>query len=267
MTARSFGAELKRLLKPKGALGAAQEAVPRSPTFIDLEIGGAVQRVALKRTAQARRFTLRVSAARRNVVLTMPKHGSLVAAKAFARRHAAWIAEKLDVVVPRVPFAPEAAIPLRGRNHRAVHRPGLRCRVWVEDSIEGSEPWLCVSGPESKFAATLGRFLHAEARRDLTEAAGRHAVAAGKIVRGLTLRDTRSRWGSCSARGTVNFSWRLILAPPFVLDYLAAHEVAHLVHMNHSAAFWAVARQLAPRIDEAEAWLKQHGASLHYYGP
>ena len=267
MTGRSFGAELRRRLTPKGAAKAVKAAVHRLPTFIDLEIRGAVQRVALKRTAQARRFTLRVSAARHNVVLTMPKHGSFTAAEAFARRHAAWIAEKLDVVVPRVPFAPGAIIPLRGCHHRAEQRPGLLCQVWVEESIAGAEPRLCISGPESKFAATLGRFLHAEAKRDLTEAAGRHATAAGKVVRGLTLRDTRSRWGSCTASGTVNFSWRLILAPPFVLDYLAAHEVAHLVHMNHSAAFWAVARRLAPRIDEAEAWLKQHGASLHFYGP
>lgn len=85
-------------------------------------------------------------------------------------------------------------------------------------------------------------------------------------MRGITLRDTRSRWGSCTARGTLNFSWRLILAPSFVLDYLAAHEVAHLVHLDHSPAFWAVVRRLFSDIETAEAWLKQHGASLHRYG-
>lgn len=258
------GKDPKSRPRPQAGRRAAQAG--SRIAFIELHVGGAVQRVTLKRTAQARRFTLRVSAARRVVVLTMPSHGSLPAARAFAQRHAGWIAEKLDVLVPRVPFAAEAAIPLRGRPHRVVSRPGLRCRVWVEDGIGNDEPLLCVSAPESKFAATLGRFLHAEAKRDLTEAAARHAAAAGKPIRRLTLRDTRSRWGSCSAQGTINFSWRLIFAPPFVLDYLAAHEVAHLVHMNHSAAFWAVARRLAPRIDEAEAWLKQHGASLHTYG-
>ncbi|MDX7950682.1 M48 family metallopeptidase, partial [Lichenihabitans sp. Uapishka_5] len=105
-----------------------------------------------------------------------------------------------------------------------------------------------------------------EARRALVEATDRHAARVKRPVAGLTLRDTRSRWGSCTARGRLNFSWRLILAPPGVLDYLAAHEVAHLVHMNHSDRFWALARELAPQIDEAEAWLRQHGAKLHHYG-
>ena len=82
----------------------------------------------------------------------------------------------------------------------------------------------------------------------------------------VTLRDTTSRWGSCTAQGALNFSWRLIMAPPFVLDYLAAHEVAHLVHHDHSARFWTLTRRLAPETDRAEAWLRAQGASLHRYG-
>ena len=80
------------------------------------------------------------------------------------------------------------------------------------------------------------------------------------------MRDTKSRWGSCSASGCLNFSWRLILAPPFVLDYLAAHEVAHLKEMNHSRRYWATLRKLCPHTDEAERWLKRHGTELHKYG-
>ncbi len=178
-------------------------------------------------------------------------------------RHADWIAEKLAALPAAVPFAPGQTIPFRGRQHQLVTRPGLRSCVTVEEGADGSR--LCVSGP-SAFSATLMRFLRAQAKADLLAAAERHAAGAGKTIRGLTLRDTRSRWGSCSSRGSLSFSWRLILAPPFVLDYLAAHEAAHLVHMNHSAAFWTLVRRLYPEIEAAEAWLKQSGASLHRYG-
>jgi len=105
-----------------------------------------------------------------------------------------------------------------------------------------------------------------EAKRDLAAAVKRHTDALGIPARSITVRDTRSRWGSCSAQGSLNFSWRLVLAPPFVLDYLAAHEVAHLKEMNHSPQFWRVAHALCPRLEEAERWLKRNGADLHRYG-
>jgi predicted metal-dependent hydrolase len=109
-------------------------------------------------------------------------------------------------------------------------------------------------------------FLEREAKRDLQAAVARHTAALGIPARRITVRDTRSRWGSCSAKGYLNFSWRLILAPPFVLDYLAAHEVAHLKEMNHSPRFWREVHALCPRTEEAERWLKRHGTDLHRYG-
>ena len=235
-----------------------------APAFIDVEHDGTVHRVALKRVATARRFTLRVRAARRDVVLTLPLRGSSAAARVFAVRHAGWIAERLSALAPGIAFEPGTEIPLRGCLHRLVHRPGLRKRVWSEGD---DQPILCVSGPLGQFPDAVRRFLQREARADLLGATSRYAALAGKPIRSVTLRDTRSRWGSCTARGTLNFSWRLILAPPFVLDYLAAHEVAHLVHMNHSAAFWRVVRELVPTYETAEHWLKQHGPTLHRYGP
>ena len=112
----------------------------------------------------------------------------------------------------------------------------------------------------ARFSVDAAHFLRDAGRDGAASAVERHAASAGKRAAGLVLRDTRSRWGSCSARGTLNFSWRLILAPPFVLDYLAAHEVAHLVHMNHSAAFWVGAAACSD-IADSGAWLKQNGAS------
>lgn len=236
------------------------------PGFVDIEHGGVCHRIILKRVATARRFTLRVRAARGDVVLTMPSSGSAQAARAFALRHAGWVTERIGRLRRPVPFAPGSDIPLRGVVHRLVHRPGLRRRLWVERTEGDPSPLLCVSGPASAFAPAVQRYLLEQARHDLSEAAMRYAGLVRRRIRSITLRDTKSRWGSCTARGSLNFSWRLILAPPLVLDYLAAHEVAHLVHLNHSDAFWTLTHQLAPSSNEAEQWLKNHGADLHYYG-
>jgi predicted metal-dependent hydrolase len=109
-------------------------------------------------------------------------------------------------------------------------------------------------------------WLKREARRDLEAAVARHVAALGKQPFALRVGDAKSRWGSCSARRVLTFSWRLILAPPHVLDYLAAHEVAHLAEMNHGARFWALVRQLDPKHEAARTWLKRHGGDLHAVG-
>ena len=166
----------------------------------------------------------------------------------------------------RVPIRPGATVPLRGVEHRIVLDPKALRRVQPGHD-PGGVPVLRVSPRAPDPEAALLQFLAAEAKANLAAAVARHAAAVGRPVARITLRDTRSRWGSCSSRGALNFSWRLILAPPPVLDYLAAHEVAHLVHMDHSEDFWRVTRRLAPHTDEAEAWLKRHGPGLHRYGP
>ncbi len=236
-------------------------------TSFEIEHDGVRHRIHLKRVATARRYTLRVRMARGDVVLTMPLRGSSQAARDFALRHAEWVARRVGQLQKPVAFAPGAVIPFRGMPHRLVVSPGLRRRAWIAPGeADGTEPRLCVSGPASAFADSVSRFLREEARRALVEAAERYATRVDRRVAAVTLRDTKSRWGSCTARGRLNFSWRLILAPPGVLDYLAAHEVAHLVHMNHSDHFWRLTRELAPQIEEAEAWLRKNGAKLHHYG-
>jgi len=109
-------------------------------------------------------------------------------------------------------------------------------------------------------------FLKREAGKDIEAAVKRYAKAIGATPKRIAVRDTVSRWGSCSSTGGLSFSWRLILAPPFVLDYLAAHEVAHLIHLNHSPRYWTLLRRACPDTDRAENWLKVHGASLHRFG-
>lgn len=244
-------------------------ASPSAPPTIEIVHAGQRYRVTVKRVGTARRFTLRVRAATLDAVLTMPAGGSLRAARAFAERHAEWIGQRLDHLPRRIPLLAGSAIPLRGEEIAIVSRPSLRAAAWLDTRPlpeGGAETVLCVTGnPEQQRRRVLD-FLRREARRDLEAAVARHSVKVGRSAKSLTLRDTRSRWGSCTAQGALNFSWRLIMAPVYVLDYLAAHEVAHLVHLNHSAAYWAVAEQLAPDLAKAEAWLKAHGASLHWYG-
>jgi len=231
---------------------------------VDISHGADVYRIALKRLASSRRFTLRVRVATRDVVLTMPERSSLQSAREFAERHAAWIGVRLARLPKPVTFEPRSIAPLRGVDHRIVHCPGARGVVWVDADEKG--PTLCVSGERAHVARRVADFLKKQARKDIERAVARHTRTLGLAARSVTLRDTTSRWGSCSSTGGLNFSWRLILAPPYVLDYLAAHEVAHFVHMNHSPAFWRVARRLFPETDKAEAWLKTHGANLHRYG-
>lgn len=240
-------------------------------TYLEVSHGGETYRVMLKRITSARRFTLRVRAATRDVVLTMPPRGTISSARSFVERYAAWIGVRLQRLPEPLPFGPGGTVPVRGVLHRIAHRPGLRGTVWLEPSrketSEGALPLLCVCGEAPHVARRVQDFLMREARRDIEEAALRHAAKIGVAPRRITLRDTTSRWGSCSSTGSLNFSWRLIMAPSFVLDYLAAHEVAHLLHMNHSPSFWKVVGKLSIHVDRAEAWLKTHGAGLLRYGP
>ena len=236
------------------------------PTVLEVIHAGVAYRVAVKRIGTARRFTLRVRAATRDAVLTMPARASIATALSFAERHAEWIGTRLCRLPGLIVFVPGATIPLRGIDHRIVHDPSPKLRRWAEiGRAEDGTAELRVTGPLAEVGRHVLDCLRREAHHDFAAAAARHAAAVRKSFARIAIRDTISRWGSCSSRGTLSFSWRLVLAPPFVLDYLVAHEVAHLCHMDHSDAFWAVTEQLAPQTAVAEAWLKRNGPTLHRY--
>jgi predicted metal-dependent hydrolase len=230
------------------------------PEAIEVVHEGVTYGVALRRLPQARRFTLRVRATSRDAVLSMPARARLSDAVAFAERHGAWIATRLARIPQGLGFHPGAVVPLRGVAHEIVHRPERRGTVWIEEGA------IHVAGEAAFLARRVQDFLRREARRDLEAATRRHAAALGVRVTRIGIRDQASRWGSASSTGAINYSWRLILAPPFVLDYLAAHEVAHLREMNHSARFWRIVRELCPHVEAAKAWLRANGAHLHRYG-
>jgi hypothetical protein len=166
-----------------------------------------------------------------------------------------------------VAFADGVKIPVRGRLHLVCFTDLGRARAVVEiaQAAQGM-PRLLVSGRTEHAPRRLRDWLVEQARFDLDASVARHAKSLGVKARSIRLRDQTSRWGSCTAGGLLSFSWRLILAPAHVLDYVAAHEVAHLVEMNHGPRFWKLVARSMPRLEEAKRWLRNHGADLHRYG-
>ena len=238
---------------------------PTEPSAITIAFDREVYLVRVRRHRQARRYTLRIHSATREVVLTMPPRGSLAQAREFAQKHGAWIAARLQRLPQAAPFADGTVLPLRGANHRIVHRRRQRGTVWIETGV-ADERLLCVAGEAPHVPRRVRDFLKREAKRDLEAASRRAAAALSVSIKRVSVRDQSSRWGSCSTTGVLSYSWRLILAPPFVLDYLAAHEVAHLVEMSHSRVFWRLVERICPHMRSAKSWLDAHGAELHRYG-
>jgi predicted metal-dependent hydrolase len=238
---------------------------PTEPSAIEVVFDKAIYLVRMRRHRQARRYTLRILAATREVVLTMPPRGSLKEARAFAQKHGDWIAARLNRLPHAAPFNHGTILPLRAQPHRIVHRRGLRGTVWIEIGDDG-ERSLCVAGEDAHVDRRVCDFLKREAKSDLEAASRRAAERLGVKIKRVSIRDQASRWGSCSTTGVLSYSWRLILAPPYVLDYLAAHEVAHLVEMNHSRRFWRLVDRICASATRAKTWLDVHGTDLHRYG-
>lgn len=235
------------------------------PNHIDIETETDPVRIRLKANPRAQRYLLRLPADRSGPVLTVPRGGDLERAEKFARQHIAWLIERLQDRPDHVAFLPGETIPFRGEDHVIIPTGKLRGLVTIGQSENGS-PALFVPGADDHIARKLTSWFKEQARKELHERAEYHAARIGKKIAAISIRDTTSRWGSCASNGRLSFSWRLILAPPEILDYVAAHEVAHLKEMNHSPRFWRLCEQLAPQTPEARLWLKQNGTHLHGFG-
>jgi predicted metal-dependent hydrolase len=236
---------------------------PGWPESVRLALGDRTADVAVRVSARARSYRLTLPPGRAPV-LTVPKSGRWAEAEAFLRRHSGWLEARLEAARPTVSFSPGAVIPLRGVPHRIV-ATGV-ARGTVRSAIDGEERVLLVPGLPGHEARRVAEWLRREAARDVAERAAIHARTLGVTVAGVSVRTQRSRWGSCSSKGRLNFNWRLVMAPPHVLDYVAAHEVAHRVEMNHSPAFWRTVARAMPAMAEGRTWLKRHGAELMAYG-
>ena len=211
--------------------------------------------ITLRRSARAQRFSLRVSRLDGRVTLSLPLRARESEAMEFARAQEGWLRNALAKLPQTEGVGIGAEIPVEGRLLRLTTGPGRSLR------IEGGTLW--VPGDPAQAGARVQAWLRTLARDRLVAASDRYANQIGRKVAKVTLRDTRSRWGSCTADGSLMYSWRLILAPPAVLDYVAAHEVAHLQEMNHSPRFWAVVDQLYPGWQAQRRWLHSQGSALH----
>ena len=229
--------------------------------------GGTTFQVRLKRNAAARRLILRVRADSGEVVLTLPKRTTLATARDFLDRHSGWIAARVAGLPQQVPFSEGAIIPLRGQMVRLASSGQPRGRIELLPAGQDALPVLLVPGDAVHLPRRVLAHLKAEAKADLVAAVARHASALAVTIQRITIKDTKSRWGSCASSGALAFSWRLVMAPPHVLDYLAAHEVAHRVEMNHSSRYWKVVAGICPGWEAAESWLTRSGRGLHRYGP
>ena len=212
---------------------------------------------------RARRVSVRVCPVRRQAIATAPSKRMLKHAAEFAAERAGWLARELARLPQGISLTPGARAPLRGRMCELVYEQG-RAAPRFED---GEPPRLIAAAPDPElFESRLVRFFKVEARSDFTARVKEYAEVLQVKPTGIQVKELRSRWGSCSVGGVLAFSWRVVLAPSFVLDYLAAHEVAHLREMNHSRRFWTQVRRCLPDYERGRCWLHEHGAALHSVG-
>lgn len=245
------------------SLFAGKTSKPQADRF-EIATESGIVAVDVRRHPRARSYTLRVAGPARPPVLTMPLRGSLAEAERFLNRNKGWLARQIDRLPPAIPIADGWPVPLRGVLHTIRHAPGKRGTVTVGSDDAG--PVLFVAGDAAHLRRRVMDFLKREARRDIEAAVMRHAARLNVTPKAIRYRDQITRWGSCTATGHLSFSWRLIMAPPLVLDYLCAHEVAHLREMNHSHRFWQLCRALCPQTEQARHWLNTQGPALHAIG-
>lgn len=219
--------------------------------------------VTVRRSVRARRMALRLDPACREVHLIVPARASLKRAYDFARAHAAWIDRSLSSLPAPVPFLDGSVLPIFGRNRRiqVVQDPALR-----STRIELTDSDLLVFSRSSDYQARVRRKIILWAQDGLERLAREKASRINRMPQDIRVRDTKSRWGSCSSQGELSFSWRLVFALPAAMDYVVAHEVAHMRHMNHSPAFWALCRDLSTDFLTGRRWMRTQGQSLLRYG-
>lgn len=229
-----------------------------------LDVDGRMVDVRIVENPRTTRLTLRLVPAttkQESLKLTVPPGTDDHTVDDFLKRNRNWAAARIARLPEIQKLDDGAIIPLRGIPHRIEHSGQKRGIISI--GMEDDGPVIRVHGDPKFLGRRVADFLKRQAKQDLTRAVEFHSDALLVKPKSITLRDTTSRWGSCSSSGALNFSWRIILAPPEVLDYLAAHEVAHLIEMNHSGRFWALVEGRCPDMERHKTWLRTHGQKLH----
>jgi predicted metal-dependent hydrolase len=228
------------------------------------DVAGRLLPLRIVENDRARRLTLRIDAGGRGLRITVPPgiaHGEV---DRFLHRHQGWLEQRLAKVPDRPQVRPGIKIPVRGVPHLIVHEPASRGTVEL-GTIDGT-PTLIVHGDRRHLTRRIADFLKREAKRDIEALVTKHTGTIGKRARAIRFRDTTSRWGSCTSDGTLSFSWRIMMAPAPVINYLVAHEVAHLKEMNHGPKFWKLCKELCPDTERCKDWLKRNGGALQAIG-
>ena len=235
------------------------EIAPPRKTWLDVD--GCDVPVIIAENPRSRRLTLRIQPGGEELRMSVPPQTPFREIDAFLQKHQNWVAARLSRMPKVQSIAAGEIINLRGLPHLIVHMG--RGRGVVKSILVESDRQIQVHGDERHLPRRVLDFLKRQAREDLANAVDFHAERLGVKANSISIRDSKTRWGSCSSNGTLSFSWRIILAPSDVLDYLAAHEVAHLREMNHSSRFWKLVEQTCPHTKQSSAWLKANGATLH----
>ncbi len=230
------------------------------PVNETLALPGGLTRVQWRRNARARRISLRIDPGEGMVVVTLPPRAGRRAGMSLLMTHADWVTDRIARLPRVIRFGDGELIPIDGKPYRIRHVPQARGGAWLADGE------LFVTGAAEFLCRRVTDFLRAEARRRFTILVAAKAEAAAARARRVVVKDTSSRWGSCAPDGSIALCWRLIMAPAFVQDYVVAHEVAHLRHINHGPRFWDLVARLTPHTSTAMRWLRDEGARLQRIG-
>lgn len=223
-----------------------------------LKVGEQVLPLVIRRHKKAKRICLRYNPTAHAISLTLPSNTHVSSGLAFLEAKSDWLIDTLEEMPRHKQIKPGVVIPILGNRIRIKH--DARMRGWLL-----TDEMLLVSGDRDEFPERIKHALKKIAVGEIKTLAEHYASHIGKRVNRVTVRDTRSRWGSCSSTGNLSFSWRLVFAPREVMEYVVAHEVAHLKHMNHSAAFWSLVEYLCPDYEVAKEWLRLHGKHLYRF--
>lgn len=213
-------------------------------------------RVQWLRSRRARQVSLRIDPRGGTVQVILPPRCRRTSGLALLMQHADWVVDRLAALPPHIALAHGSPMLLNGREHVIRHLPLAPPGAWLARNE------IRVGGTRQQLPAAVSAFLRAEALRVMSALVAAKAARLDRLPRRVLVKDTATRWGSCAADGSIAFNWRLIMAPPFVQDYVASHETAHLHYMNHSADFWAAVAKLTPHRTSAEEWLRREGARL-----
>jgi len=218
--------------------------------------------VTIRRSDRAKRIQLRITPDGR-AELVLPRDAPEERGHAFLREKAGWLWQRLATIPQPAPFADGQAVPVLGVDHVVTHL-GTGRGVTALDG--GPPPSIRVTGDPSHLNRRVSDLLKRKAKTEIAARAHPLAERLGRPIKRIAVKDTTSRWGSCSHDGVLSFSWRLVMAPEPVLAYVVAHEVAHLAEMNHSKRFWSIVDRLHPEHERARTWLRHHGRRLHALG-